>query len=427
MAAKIVNPSFPEINHDLRFLLAHYPAAYEIDRTPGTNAIRQPLDNLNEAGSLYGAIIYQKAPIVMRQLEGILGETALRDGLQQYLRAHRFANATWSDLIALLDERTPEDLAAWSRAWVEEAGRPIVTTDLRVDNGRIASLSFVQRDPVRAAQASSGISGSRSRSACPTACARCRCESPRRAWRFPTRAACRRRDSSCPRAAASATQDSSSMPPASTTCLTHLPDDRRSAHARGRLDHALGTDARSTGAGLGDRRSRAARVAARDRRTERAADPRLCATGVLDVSLPAADRRRVCAAARAGAARPASAAAPTQSLKSAWFSALRDVAQSSRHGRLARAGVEKDGERARPDAGRTGLHHARAGAGGAGAAQWKPSSTSSWRASRTRTARRGSRTCGPRCQPTRGCRDTFFERLHEVGVPAARGRGCSKA
>ena len=147
MAAKIVNPSFPEINHDLRFLLAHYPSAYDIDRTPGTNAIRQPLDNLNEAGSLYGAIIYQKAPIVMRQLEAILGETAFREGLQQYLKAHRFANATWADLIALLDERTPEDLAAWSRAWVEEAGRPIVRTELGVENGRIASLSFVQRDP----------------------------------------------------------------------------------------------------------------------------------------------------------------------------------------------------------------------------------------------------------------------------------------
>jgi aminopeptidase N len=147
MAAKIVNPSFPEINHDLRFVLAHYPSAYEIDRTPGTNAIRQPLDNLNEAGSLYGAIIYQKAPIVMRQLEGILGEAAFRDGLQQYLRLHRFANATWTDLIALMDERTPEDLAAWSRAWVEEAGRPIVTTELTIDNGRITSLAFVQRDP----------------------------------------------------------------------------------------------------------------------------------------------------------------------------------------------------------------------------------------------------------------------------------------
>ncbi len=147
MAAKIVNPSFPEINHELRFLLAHYPSAYEIDRTPGTNAIRQPLDNLNEAGSLYGAIIYQKAPIVMRQLEGILGEDSFREGLQEYLRAHRFGNATWSDLITVLDARTPEDLSAWSRAWVEEAGRPIVATQLRVDDGRITSLVFVQRDP----------------------------------------------------------------------------------------------------------------------------------------------------------------------------------------------------------------------------------------------------------------------------------------
>ena len=41
MAAKIVNPSFPEINHELRFLYAHYPSAYDVDRTAGTNAIRQ--------------------------------------------------------------------------------------------------------------------------------------------------------------------------------------------------------------------------------------------------------------------------------------------------------------------------------------------------------------------------------------------------
>jgi aminopeptidase N len=148
MAAKIVNPSFPEINHDLRFLLAHYPSAYDVDRTAGTNAIRQRLDNLNEAGSLYGAIIYQKAPIVMRQLEGMLGEQAFRDGLRQYLKAHSFGNASWSDLIAVLDARTPDDLAAWSHAWVEEAGRPIVETEVRVENGTIASLAFVQRDPI---------------------------------------------------------------------------------------------------------------------------------------------------------------------------------------------------------------------------------------------------------------------------------------
>jgi aminopeptidase N len=146
MAAKIVNPSFPNVNHDLRFLLSHYPAAYEVDRTPGANPIRQQLDNLNEAGGMYGAIIYQKAPIVMRHLEALLGEDNFRDGLRDYLKAHAFGNATWSDLIEVLDARTPMDLQQWSRAWVDEPGRPVVETILESRNGQITRLAFRQRD-----------------------------------------------------------------------------------------------------------------------------------------------------------------------------------------------------------------------------------------------------------------------------------------
>ena len=86
------------------------------------------LDNLNEAGSMYGAIIYQKAPVVMRHLEALLGEDNFRDGLREYLKAHAFANATWPDLIAVLDRRTPLDLQAWSRVWVEQPGRPAIET-----------------------------------------------------------------------------------------------------------------------------------------------------------------------------------------------------------------------------------------------------------------------------------------------------------
>jgi aminopeptidase N len=147
MAAKIVNPSFPEVNHELRFLLSHYPSAYEIDRTPGANPIRQPLDNLNEAGSLYGAIIYQKAPVVMRHLEALMGEETFRDGLRDYLKRYAFGNATWSDLIRILDERTPADLARWSQVWVDEPGRPTIETAMATKDGRIERLSFAQRDP----------------------------------------------------------------------------------------------------------------------------------------------------------------------------------------------------------------------------------------------------------------------------------------
>jgi aminopeptidase N len=148
MAAKIANPAFPTVDHELRFLVSHYPAAYAIDRTAGTHPIRQPLDNLNDAGSQYGAIIYQKAPIVMRQLERLLGADGLRDGLRIYLRQFRFGNATWLDLIRVLDDRTERDLAAWSRAWVEEAGRPIIETALETAaDGTVSALSLAQRDP----------------------------------------------------------------------------------------------------------------------------------------------------------------------------------------------------------------------------------------------------------------------------------------
>src|SRR5712691_11329634 len=149
LAAKIVNPSFREVNHDLRFLLSHYPSAYGVDRTAGANPIRQNLTNLDEAGTLYGAIIYDKAPVVVRQLEMILGEQGFRDGMRGYLRRYSFANATWLDLVRILGARTPENLAAWSHAWVELRGRPELTTNLQVGpDGNISSLLLTQHDPL---------------------------------------------------------------------------------------------------------------------------------------------------------------------------------------------------------------------------------------------------------------------------------------
>jgi aminopeptidase N len=147
MAAKIVQPSFPEVDHELRFLVAHHPVAYRVDRTAGANPIRQPLANLREAGMLYGPIIYQKAPVVMRHLERRVGEESLRDGLREYLRAFSFGSASWPDLVSILDARSAEDLSAWSHVWVEEPGLPTVTVRLTADAGRIQRLGLRQEDP----------------------------------------------------------------------------------------------------------------------------------------------------------------------------------------------------------------------------------------------------------------------------------------
>ncbi|WP_221393070.1 M1 family aminopeptidase [Dyadobacter sp. NIV53] len=135
MAAKIVHPGFPEINHNLRFLLAHYPGAYEVDRTAGTNPVLQELGNLKNAGTLYGAIIYQKAPIVMRQLERKIGEKMMRESLQEYLKTYAFGNAKWDDLIGIIDKNSPLDIADWSNVWVKTGGMP--EYDLTKENSRI--------------------------------------------------------------------------------------------------------------------------------------------------------------------------------------------------------------------------------------------------------------------------------------------------
>ncbi len=136
MADKIVNPVFTDINHDLQFLTSHYPRAYGVDRTKGTNPIRQNLDNLKNAGSLYGSIIYNKAPIMMRQLELALGETKFKEGISEYIATYANSNADWNGLVSILDTKTDLDLKKWSDVWVNSSGRPVFSANVQYDEDK---------------------------------------------------------------------------------------------------------------------------------------------------------------------------------------------------------------------------------------------------------------------------------------------------
>jgi aminopeptidase N len=144
MADKIMNPVFPEVNHGLQFAMSHYPSAYSEDRTQGTNAIRQNLDNLKNAGSLYGRIIYNKAPIMMRQLEYILGKEAFKEGMQTYIKRYANENADWNELVSILDEKSPKDIKKWSEVWVNKSGRPLISDAIEYKDGKITSFKIHQ-------------------------------------------------------------------------------------------------------------------------------------------------------------------------------------------------------------------------------------------------------------------------------------------
>jgi aminopeptidase N len=125
-AARMTEPLFPDVNHRLNRLKTYTQAAYNEDRTAGRTAIRQDLDNLNNAGLIYGQTIYNKAPIVMDKIVELMGEEAFRAGIQEYLRTYAYGNATWNDLVAILCKHSKEDIAKFSHAWVDRAYMPMI-------------------------------------------------------------------------------------------------------------------------------------------------------------------------------------------------------------------------------------------------------------------------------------------------------------
>jgi aminopeptidase N len=126
------------------FYLANKPAAYAVDQTDGTTPLWQALDNLDQAKSNYGAIVYNKAPGVLKQLNYLVGETAFRAGVQVFLTKHAYANATWGDLLDAVGRAAGRPLDDFGRQFILRPGMPEVEQQLVVRNGSIERLSLVQ-------------------------------------------------------------------------------------------------------------------------------------------------------------------------------------------------------------------------------------------------------------------------------------------
>lgn len=130
------------------------PTAYTIDETQGTTPIFQNIPNLKDAKSAYGAIVYQKAPALLRQLEFRLGEQKFRDGLRLYLKQHAYANAQWSDLISAFHQVSGQDVTTWADAWIPRRGMPQVDVSWACSPGsdnhrsaaKISRLTLTQED-----------------------------------------------------------------------------------------------------------------------------------------------------------------------------------------------------------------------------------------------------------------------------------------
>jgi aminopeptidase N len=116
------------------FYLRNKPVAYATDASRGTTPVWQSLANLDQAKSNYGAIVYNKAPGILKQLNYLVGDTTFKRGLRAYLRQHAYGNATWRDLLSAIQSagssqsasRSP-DLIAWGHDYILRPGLPVIT------------------------------------------------------------------------------------------------------------------------------------------------------------------------------------------------------------------------------------------------------------------------------------------------------------
>ena len=146
MAYRTLDQLKPNENVWQRFYLSIKPAAYAIDSTLGTTPIYQDIDNLQNAKSAYGAIVYSKAPGLLRQLAFMVGDDDFRDGLRIYLREHQYGNAEWSDLVKAFERASGRQLTPWADAWIRRRGMPQVDISWDCRKGRLAKVLLRQHN-----------------------------------------------------------------------------------------------------------------------------------------------------------------------------------------------------------------------------------------------------------------------------------------
>jgi puromycin-sensitive aminopeptidase len=111
-------------------------AALELDALRHTHPIYCEVRTAEEANANFDLITYEKGAAVVRMLERYLGPARFRAGVRRYIRRHREGNTRAADLWQALSEASGEPVEAMARAWIEQAGHPLVGLARRRAKGR---------------------------------------------------------------------------------------------------------------------------------------------------------------------------------------------------------------------------------------------------------------------------------------------------
>ena len=108
-------------------------AAMEGDARSTTHPIQQRVATEAEANSAFDDITYKKGQSFLRMLESFLGEDVFRNGIRQYIAAHKYSNTTTADLWNALSEASNKSVGEIAAGWTQQPGFPVVTVKREAD------------------------------------------------------------------------------------------------------------------------------------------------------------------------------------------------------------------------------------------------------------------------------------------------------
>lgn len=114
------------------------------DSLQSARKVRQPIVSKHDIANAFDNITYEKGAAVMEMFEAWLGEEEFRKGVRRYLKRHAWGNATSQDFLAALSEETGRDVAPAFATFVEQTGVPVVTAELKCEEGATPRLVLAQ-------------------------------------------------------------------------------------------------------------------------------------------------------------------------------------------------------------------------------------------------------------------------------------------
>lgn len=126
---------FPEWDIWTSFVSDYTNRALGLDSLETSHAIEVDVASSSQVNEIFDAISYCKGASVIRMIADYVGEQAMKDGLNAYLKKHAYGNAVTTDLWHALSTASGKDVATFMSRWTEHVGYPFV--DVQRDGAKL--------------------------------------------------------------------------------------------------------------------------------------------------------------------------------------------------------------------------------------------------------------------------------------------------